>query len=185
MIESIIFFVVMLETLGSGIDVDFLILLIVGGLVGSFCAFFSLHGARQKDVGYDKSHEEFTCLVDKARQEILIATDLDPNTFGSDRVLKHLSEAKNRGCSIRVVYDERAQIEDAPKLAKLQDRGVISIKKAEHELNMHFVVIDGQHVRLDSHPFQEFGKEETEGKVLMRTLELGRKYRRRFDEMWK
>lgn len=161
----------------------FLLLLIIGGLFGLFGALLSLHGKRIKDIGYPQSLQEFLLLISKARHEILIATDLDPTIFNNDLILTNLSEARRRGCDIRLVFDKRADLENAPKLAKLQDKGLITIKKHEQELDVHFVVIDGQHIRLDRHPFQQF-EQEGEGRVLLRTLELGRKYRHRFDEMW-
>lgn len=167
-----------------GIDVQLLLILFIGGFVGSLCAFLSLHGKKQKDVGYDESHEEFSFLLDRARNEVLIATDLDTNTFANDEVLDHLVEARNRGCDIRLLYDKRAKLEDVPKLAELHEKGVVATKKYPKALDVHFVVIDGQHVRLDRHPFRKYEEDGAEGRVILKTLELGRKYRHHFDVMW-
>lgn len=183
-IESIIFIsFLILQTLGRGIDMELIILLIISGLIGALGAFFSLHGARQKDVGYDESHKEFLFLIEKAQHEILIATDLDSRTFDNDAVLHHLQEARKRGVDIRLIFDRRAKLSDVPKLAKLHESGVILTKRLGQCIDMHFVVIDGQHVRIDKHPFQQY-EDGAEGRVLLRTLELGRKYRHQFDVMW-
>lgn len=172
------------ETLGKGMDMDFAILLFVGGVIGFLGAFFSIHGRRQKDMGLDASHPEFLNLLDSCREEILIATDLDPSTFNDKRILEHLSLAHRKGCEIRVIFDNRANLYDVPRLVKLKNDGVVKIKKYARPLESHFVVVDGQHIRLDCHPFQQYEEKKAEGRVLFKTLELGRKYRHRFDQMW-
>lgn len=183
--ESIISVMLFLyQTLSKGIDMDFIILLIISILVGSFGAFFSIHGRRQKDKGLHESHPEFLNLIDSCREEMLITTDLDPSTFNDSRILEHLSESHKKGCEIKVIFDSRANLDDVPNFAKLQDEGVVKTKKHAWPLDMHFIVVDGKHVRLDSHPFRQYEEKEAEGRVLFKTLELGRKYRHRFDEMW-
>ena len=163
---------------------QFLLLLIVGVVIGALGALLSLHGVRKKDVGHEQAFKEFKCLINKGQHEILIATDLDPDCFNNHEFLDSLSQAKDRGCDIRILYDKRASLEGVPELAKLQKKGVVTIKKGEQEMDMHFAVIDGIHIRLDRHPFQQLGRTEAEGRVLTRTFELGRKYRHRFDQMW-
>ena len=184
-IESIIFSIpFILLPFNRGIDMELVLLLIIGGVIGFLGALLSLHGKVKKDVGYEQKHRELADLIERAKHEILIATDLDPYCFDNSEFLKCLSKAKYRGCNVKIVHDKRASLEDTPKLAKLQEKGVVSVKKYGKEIHTHFVVVDGQHVRLDRHQFQKYEQTKAQGRVLFRTLYLGRKYRRLFDEMW-
>ena len=80
----------------------------------------------------------------------ILSGQLSPEIFSNPEVVKELNEARKRGVKIEIVLGEPdAQIMNGEEVKKLANY----IGRAKKRVCSHFIVIDGEHVRIeDKHP---------------------------------
>jgi hypothetical protein len=119
---------------------------------------------------YNDIPENFAKVFKKCQEELLIATDLDPEFFENHIVLDTIMKLAKRGTTIKMIYTSEVNLKRAPVIKEMIDKGYISSKLGDG-LDDYFIVGDGWHYR-------------AHGYINRKSFEMARILTAKFDRMW-
>jgi len=130
----------------------------------------------------DNCSTQLISHIDSAQEEIVIAI----YSFTLDGVVDALANARERGVSVRVIFDYQQASGQYSEDETLIDRGVaVKIKKGSGLMHNKFTVIDGKKVLTGSFNYSNNGDTKNdENLVLIISEEIAKQYLAEFEELW-
>ena len=119
---------------------------------------------------YEDTPENFVKVFKKCQEELLIATDFNPEFFENDSVLSTITELVKKGIRIQLIYSSEANLEKVPRIKRIIEKGYILAKPFDG-LTDYFIVGDGWRYRAN-------------GYINRASFEKARVLRAQFDRMW-
>jgi len=130
----------------------------------------------------DNCASQLISHIDSAEEEIVIAI----YSFTLDEVSEALGRARERGVSVRVVFDYQQASSQYSEDEKLIDVGVaVKIKDGSGLMHNKFTVIDGKKVLTGSFNYSKNGDTKNdENLVLIVSEKIAKQYLLEFEEIW-
>jgi len=120
-------------------------------------------------------------LFDKAEHSIkIVSGSLDHSFYESFLIVDALKRASDRGVEVEIVCGPDVDGETS-QLFDLADAGKIKLYQLDRRPSVHFIVVDGKHVRIEEYhtPFQP----ERRAYIMFDTISLGKRLNVEFAKM--
>lgn len=149
--------------------VEIVTLALVTG-IGVFLVALRALFAVSNDGDGDEKEAQIIDLIESTEEEILIQTDGDCLT-DDDKILHHLLDAiDERDIEVTIRYDRRFESalegEDYTALREAaRDEPLLTLENTDAELERHYWVWDGKHVRFDEHDYMDFENSNRPGVI--------------------
>jgi len=130
----------------------------------------------------DKCADQLISKINSAQSTLDIAI----YSFTHDEIGAALIDAKNRGVSVRVVFDYTQASNEYSEDEKMMQAGIpIRVRKASGYMHNKFTVIDGNFVATGSFNYSANADEKNdENLIFLWSKDLATQYAAEFEELW-